>query len=126
MNSRHSNRPDPAPPAADSRGSRVALLFALVAQRLTAFYEHGQQFTVAQGATLAADWLARSGRSLPLEQRRQLSELSEAMARRMLATLSREAGLFTAHEMTEALDPNYDSELARTLMVECERLLDAD
>lgn len=55
-----------------------------------------------------------------------MSELSEAMARRMLATLSREAGLFTAHEMTEALDPNYDSELARTLMVECERLLDAD
>ncbi len=28
--------------------------------------------------------------------------------------------------MMEALDPNYESELAQSLMAECQRLLDAD
>ena len=37
--------------------------------------------------------------------------------------LSREAGLYTAHEMMEALDPNYHSELAQTMLAECDRLL---
>lgn len=41
-------------------------------------------------------------------------------------SLSREAGLHTTHEMMEALDPNYDSELARSMMDECARLLDVD
>jgi hypothetical protein len=40
------------------------------------------------------------------------------------AALSREAGLYAVHEMMEALDPNYDSDLARSLMAECESLLD--
>lgn len=100
------------------------MLFALVAQRLSAFYEHGQTFTPAQGAALAADWLARTQRSLPLEIRLQLSRLSEDIACEMRASLSRETGLYTAHEMMEALDPNYRSELAETIMRECERLLE--
>lgn len=119
-------RPQPLSPApADSRGTRAALLFALTAERLSVFYEHGQWPTEAQGATLVAEWLGRSGRSLPLADRRHLSALSDEFARQIAGSLSREAGLHTAHEMMEALDPNYDSELARALMAECAKLLDA-
>jgi len=106
------------------RGIAVALIFALAAQRLSDFYEHGQWLSDAQGATLAADWLARRKESLPLAERRQLSALSDQLARQIAGSLSREAGLYTAHEMTEALDPNYHSELAEAMLVECERLLD--
>lgn len=112
------------PPLSGEKGLRVALMFALVAERLTQFYEHGQWLTDAQGASLAAEWLARSKRNLPLDERRHLSALSDDMARFMASSLSREAGLYTAHEMTEALDPNYRSELAISLMAECERRLD--
>ena len=59
-------------------------------------------------------------------ERRQLSALSDGLARQIAGSLSREAGLYTTHEMMEALDPNYDSELARSMMDECARLLDAD
>lgn len=113
----------PSPPPADSRGTRAALIFALTAERLSSWYEHGQWPTEAQGASLAADWLARTDRSLPQADRRHLSDLSDQLARRIADTLSREAGLFAAHEMMEALDPNYDSDLARSLMAECESLL---
>ena len=106
------------------RGTCVALIFALAAERLTLYYEHGQWLTEAQGATLAADWLARSKRHLAQAERRKLSALSDQLARQIAGTLSREAGLYTAHEMTEALDPNYHSEIAETFMTECERLLD--
>lgn len=112
-------------PAGGEKGSRVALIYALVAERLSLFYEHGQWLTDAQGASLAAEWLARSKRRLPLAERRLLSTLSDTMARQLAATLSREAGLYTAHEMMESLDPNYRSEFGEALMVECERLLDA-
>ena len=108
------------------RGTRVALIFALAAERLSTYYERGQWLTDAQGATLAADWLSRSKRRLLTAERQQLSVLSDQMARQIAGALSREAGLFTAHEMTEALDPNYHSELAQSLMLECERLLDSD
>jgi len=108
------------------RGARVALIFALAAERLSAHYEHGQWLTEAQGATLAADWLARSKRSLPLDERRYLSALGDELARQIASTLSREAGLFTAHEMMESLDPRYHSELAESLMQTCEHLLDAE
>ena len=47
------------------------------------------------------------------------------MARQMAESLSREAGLYTAHEMMESLDPNYQSEIGNALMVECERMLDS-
>ena len=106
------------------RGLRVALIFALAAHRLSAFYEHGQWLTDAQCATLAADWLTRSKNALPLAERRHLSALSDQFARQIAETLSREAGLYAAHEMMEALDPNYRSELAQTMLAECERLLD--
>ena len=106
------------------RGTRVALIFALAAERLSAYYEHGEWINQGQGARLAADWLARNGRSLPLDERRKLSGLGDQLARQIVATLSREAGLFTTHEMMEYLDPNYHSELGEAMMVECERLLD--
>ena len=108
------------------RGARVAMIYALVAQRLAAYYEHGQWLSEAQGASLAADWLARGKRKLPLAERRYLSAQSDQLARDIAAPLSRQAGLYTAHEMMESLDPNYHSEIARTLMVECERVLDND
>ena len=107
------------------RGLAVALLFALTAHRLSGYYEHGQWLTDAQGASLAADWLARSKNKLPLAERRHLAALSDQFARRIAATLSREAGLYTAHEMMEALDPNHRSELAQTMLSACESLLDA-
>ncbi|MBI2307325.1 MAG: hypothetical protein HYU78_08480 [Rhodocyclales bacterium] len=108
------------------RGTRVALIFALAAERLSAYYEHGQWLTEAQGASLAAEWLARSKRTLPLADRRRLSALGDELARSIAAGLSREAGLHTAHEMMEALDPNFHSELAEFFMAECERMLDRE
>ena len=112
------------PLATTDRGARVALIFALVTERLSLFYEHGQWLSDAQGASLAADWLTRSKRSLPVAERKHLSALSDQLARQIAGPLSREAGLYTAHEMMESLDPNYHSEIGQTLMVECERLLD--
>jgi len=106
------------------KGERIALVYALAAERLTLFYEHDQWLTEAQGASLAADWLARSKRSLPLAERKLLSSLGDQLARQIASSLSREAGLFTAHEMMESLDPRYHSELGMSLMEECERLLD--
>lgn len=92
------------------RGICVALIYALVAERLSAYYEHVQWLTKAQGARLSAEWLARQKRSLPIDTRRHLPELSDALARQIAGTLSREAGLHTAHEMMESLDPNHQSE----------------
>jgi len=113
-----------ASPSMTERGMRIALIFALAAERLTAFYEYGQWLTEAQGASLAADWLSRSKNKMPLNERRQLSALSDQLARQIQGSLSREAGMYTAHEMMESLDPNHHSEIAESLMVECERLLD--
>jgi hypothetical protein len=113
-----------ASPSMTERGMRIALIFALAAERLTAFYEYGQWLTEAQGASLAADWLSRSKNKMPLNERRQLSALSDQIARQIETSLSREAGMYTAHEMMESLDPNHHSEIAESLMVECERLLD--
>jgi len=33
--------------------------------------------------------------------------------------------MYTAHDMMEALDPNHHSDIAESLMAECERLLDS-
>ncbi len=115
----------PNEPATD-RGTSIALIFALVAERLSIYYEHEKWMTKAQGATLASEWLSRSKRSMPAEERRHLSDLSDQLARQIAETLSREAGLHTAHEMMESLDPNYQSEIGRSLMVECERMLDSE
>lgn len=111
-------------PATD-KGTRVALIYALVAERLSAFYEHGQWLTVAQGASLCAEWLARSQRSLPQDERKQLSLLAETLSQQIEASLSREAGLFTAHELMESLDRYYHSDIGLSIMTECERLLDS-
>lgn len=115
---------DPIPSTASERGIRVALIFALAAERLSVFFEHGQWLTEAQGATLAAEWLARSKRTIPQDERRALSAASDTLARQVQGSVSREAGLYIAHEMTEALDPRYESDVAKSLMDECERLLD--
>ena len=115
-------RLDPA--SVSGRGLRIALCFALLGERLTNYYEHGQWLTEAQGASLCAEWLARSRRSLPLAERRQLSAVSDELARQIAASLSREAGLQTAHEMMEALDPSHHSEIGQIFMAECERRLD--
>ena len=114
----------PLPPTTTERGIRVALIFALAAERLTLYYEHGKWLTDAQATSLAADWLGRSKRQLAVEERRQLAALSDRLARQIEGSVSREAGLFISHEMNEALDPNHQSELAQSLMAECERLLD--
>ena len=105
-------------------GVLAALIFALVAERLSVFYEHGQWFTQAQGATLAADWLSRSKRKLPMAQRQHLSGLSDQLARQIADSTSREAGLYISHELQEALDPRYYSELGESIMAECVRILD--
>lgn len=110
--------------SATERGTQAALIFALVAERLSTYYEHGQWPTEAQGASLLADWLSRSKRSLPVAERKHLSALSDQLARQITQSLSREAGLHTVHEMMESLDPNYYSEIGGSLMVECERVLD--
>ncbi len=119
--------PDTSAPAAPipriNFDTRKALLFALAAERLSAYYEHRQWMTDAQGATLAGLWLSRSRLQLALAERRLLSRLSDEFARQLAGTLSREAGLYTAHEMMEALDPNYQSAFAHDLLDECERLL---
>jgi hypothetical protein len=107
------------------RGTRVALVFALVAERLMAYYEHGQWLTQAQGASLANEWLARSARKLAAPDRKRLSEVSDLLARQIAAPLTREAGLYTAHEMMEALDTNYHSELGEAMMKICEEALDS-
>ena len=114
-----------APTAPDAeRGVLVARIFALVAERMRIHYEHAQWLTQAQGATLAADWLARSKRKLPLAQRQHLAGLSDRLARQIADTTSREAGLYVSHELQEALDPRYQSELGQSVMAECARMLD--
>lgn len=107
-----------------NRGICIALIFALVAEKLSVYYEHQQWLTQSQGATLAADWLARNKLQLALAIRKDLSELSDQFAKQIATTLTREAGLYTAHEMMESLDPNYQSSIAQSLMLECESLFD--
>lgn len=118
------NRQDEVTPETD-RGVCVALIYALTAERLSVFYEHGVWMTEAQGATRAADWLSRSKRNMPLALRKQMSDLSDALARQIATTTSREAGLYISHEMQESLDPRYRSEVGQAIMVECERMLDS-
>lgn len=110
---------------AEDKGTRLALIYALVAEALSAYYEHGQWLTVGQGASLCAEWLARSQRSLDQGERKRLAELGDTLARQVAGSVSREAGLFTAHEMMESLDRNYHSEIGEAIMDECTRLLAA-
>lgn len=111
---------------ASSSDTQAALVFALVAQRLTTYYDHEHWLTLAQGATLCADWLARSRCHLPAQQRKHLSGLSDLFARQIAASVSRPAGLHIAFEMTESLDAHHHSELGCSLMDECRKLVDGD
>jgi hypothetical protein len=104
-------------------GTRVAAIYALVAHRLSTFYEHDHWITQAQGAALCTDWLMRSKKTLSQAERKQLSDLSDQVATQIKDTLSREAGLYTAHELMESLDPRYVSELGASIMDECLRVL---
>ncbi len=117
---------DTPPLCASDRKTQAALVFALVAERLSIFYEHSQWLSLAQGATLAAEWLSRAKLSLATGERKRLSELSDRMARQIGESLSREAGLHVAHEMMESLDPRYQSAISPSLLEECERLLEAE
>jgi hypothetical protein len=103
----------------------VALIYALVAERLSAFYEHHQWLTIAQGASLSSNWLSRNKRSLPNDIRKHLSALSDQLARQIAEPISREAGLYIAHEMMESLDSNVHSDIGQTIMMECEQILDS-
>ena len=110
-------------PAVIEEERQSALIFALVAERLTTFYEHHTWLTIAQGATLAAEWLARSKLHLSAQQRKHLSSLSDQLARSLADAVSREAGLHISYEMTEALDERYVSEIGESIHEECRRLL---
>lgn len=103
--------------------ANISLLFALTAERLAVFYEHHTWLTLAQGATISADWLARSKSHLPLQHRKHLSDLSDQLARQIQASVSREAGLFISHEMTEALDQRYVSQTGDSMREQCRELL---
>lgn len=104
-------------------GTRVAAIYALVAHRLCAFYDHDHWITQAQGAALCADWLTRSKKTLSLAERKHLCDLSDQIATQIKDSLSREAGLYTAHELMESLDPRHVSEVGASIMDECLRVL---
>lgn len=120
------NGQDEAVSPETERGICVALIYALVAERLSVYYEHDSWLTRSQGATCAADWLSRSKRNMPLEMRRHMSDLSDELARRIAETSSREAGLYISHEMQESLDPRYRSDIGQAIMAECENMLDGE
>ena len=103
--------------------ARKALLFALVAERLSIFYEQGIWMTESQGMSLAGRWLTEAKLLLPGGDVRKFSALADQLAQQMADSLSREAGLYAAHEMMEARDPRYESPFAQNVQVECERLL---
>lgn len=113
----------PNEPSAIEQDPHGALIFALAAERLSVYYEHHAWLTTAQGATLAADWLAWSKSKLSSPQRKHLAELSEQLARQMADSVSREAGLKISYEMTEALDQRHASEIGDSIREECRRLL---
>jgi hypothetical protein len=106
--------------------SRKALLFALTAERLAVYYEHNQWPSDATATDTANVWLFRQGLVAPGKLIRALSTLSDQFARTLAGSLSREAGLYTSHEMSQSLDPNHVSPVAMDLMDECERLLVAE
>ena len=113
----------PPEPSVVEQDWQSALIFALTAERLSTFYEHHTWLSIAQGARLAAEWLARSKLQLSAQQRKHLSRLSDQLARNVADTVSREAGLHVAYEMTEALDERYVSEIGDSIREECRRLL---
>ena len=104
---------------AEQPGLSGGLLFALVAERLAQFYEHGQWATDGRMRQQALDWLQRSKVRIDSPWLRELVAASGDMAREVAASLSREAGLQTAHDMAESLDPNHPSPIGQMMMEQC-------
>lgn len=119
------NRQDDSPTPANERGICVALIYALVAERLSIFYEHEKWMTKAQGATLASEWLSRSKCKISADMTKHLSGCSDQLAQHIADSVSREAGLCITHEMQESLDSSHQSDIAQSIMKECERVLDS-
>ena len=101
------------------QGLKVALCFALVAQHLSTFFEHNHHLTHKEGAMLLDTWLQRGTHRLPYEVRSAVSTVSHDLAKEIIGSVSREAGLYISHELNEALDPNHVSEIAENILAEC-------
>jgi hypothetical protein len=107
----------------DEHHPRTRLLFALTAERLSAYYEHGVWITDAQTVQLASVWQTSTRIVLTVKEKRTIAELSDAFAHELAATVSREAGLFISHELMQALDPAYPSAIAIDVLNECDAKL---
>lgn len=106
-------------------GLESALFFALVAERLHNHYEYAQWLKDGQARQLAREWLARATVVVEAARLKAIVAGSGDLARQIAASLSREAGLYTAHEMMECLDPNHQSELGQALMAQCGACVEA-
>ncbi len=96
----------PRPPTTTERGIRVALIFALAAERLHPLlrarqvahrrpgHEPGRRLAGPLEAPAGGGGAAPAG-----------GPRATKLARQIEGSVSREAGLFISHEMNEALDP---------------------
>jgi hypothetical protein len=107
----------------DEHLPRTRLLFALTAERLSAHYEYNAWMTDAQAVQLTSLWLTRTRVALTVREKHQFAELSDAFARELAGSVSREAGLFISHELMQALDPDYQSAIAIDVMNDCDARL---
>jgi hypothetical protein len=106
-------------------GQQAAIVFALVGHQLTAFYNEGCFFNASQGASLAAEWLARSKKkTMPLSERNRLSATALDVARQTTQTVTPETGRLIAHEVMESLDVRYRSDVADQIMNLCVSQID--
>jgi len=64
------NRLDTSFTSSIDREACVALMFALVAERISIYYEHEKWITIAHGVTLAAAWLSTSKRNMSTAMRK--------------------------------------------------------
>jgi len=107
----------------DEHLPRTRLLFALTAERLAAYYEHGVWLDDHQAVQIASLWLTRTRVALTVREKREFAALSDGFARELAAAVSREAGLFISHELMQALDPDYQSAIAIDVMNDCDARL---
>ncbi len=107
----------------DEHLPRTRLLFALTAERLSAYYEHGVWITDAQSVQLTSLWQTQTRLVLSVRDKRAIAELSDTFSRELAASVSREAGLFISHELMQALDPAYQSAIAIDVLNECDAKL---
>ena len=107
----------------DEHHPRTRLLFALTAERLSAYYEHGVWITDAQTVQLTSLWQTQTRIALSVKEKRAIAELSDAFAHELAASVSREAGLFISHELTQAQDPDYQSAIGIDVLNECDAKL---